>query len=400
MSTITLRTAAITAVVLAFAAGSSGAQVPRLDNDREPAEGSVTITLEPRWTIGDTEDGALLGTIERVLTAKDGRIWLMDSQLSHVLECSPEGEVVRTLGRGGDGPGELTNPRDMVRFADGTLGLVKMFPGKIVLLASDGSPAGTIKPSVDDAATGGFLTLHRALQTGGTLLLGGSVMTMDPGTPVQTRTFFLSRFERDGSRIAELTRAVVSLDLRTGELHESWQEFVWSRMDVASDGTVVVCIPRDALELSWFSSEGTLLRSATLPVESWKRNKRAHDRMFGILAKQADHVPGTEAVAAPTEPAVVDLFVRGNGEVWCLTARSMWEAEEGTFACYDVFDDSGRYARRVRVICDGDAVRDRLLISGDRAFLITGYWDAVYQVQNSATDGAASPMAVTCFRIR
>ena len=123
---------------------------------------------------------------------------------------------------------------------------------------------------------------------------------MDMKVLVQTRDFFLGRFDRDGNLIAEYARGQASFDMRRGELHESWQEFVWHRMDVASDGTVVVAIPRDAFEVSWYATDGTPLLKATLPEKPWKRNARARDRMQGTLQHQADHMPGTRAVAART----------------------------------------------------------------------------------------------------
>ena len=242
--------------------------------------------------------------------------------------------------------------------------------------------------------------MHRALHAGGTLLLGGSIMTMNPDLPVQTRTFFLGRFDREGNKTVEYVRIDATFDVRKGKLLESWQEFVWSRMGVASDGSVVVCIPRDEFELSWFTPEGALLRTSTLPFKPWPRNQLARDRMQGILQRQADHMPGTEAVVADTEPVVVDLMVRGNGDVWCLTSRSMWEAEDGIFAAYDVINDAGHYTRRVRMVCEGDATRDRLIVSGDRAYRVAGYWDAVNRVQGSSVgDDDPEPMSVTCYRI-
>ncbi len=381
-------------------AAALDAEAPRVENGNEPEQGVTTLDLEPLWTIGGSDDDVLLGTIERVLTLDDGRVLLLDSQLSHVLECSPDGKVVREIGHSGEGPGELTNPRDLVHFEDGSLGLVKVFPGQLVMLDPEGLPAGVIKLKADDAP-GGFVTMHRALHAGGVLLLGGSIMTMNPDLPVQTRTFFLGRFDREGNKTVEYVRTDATFDVRKRKLLESWQEFVWSRMGVASDGTVVVCIPRDEFVLSWFAPEGTLLRTATLPFKPWPRNQLAHDRMQGILQRQADHMPGTEAVVADTEPVVVDLMVRGNGDVWCLTSRSMWEGEDSVFAAYEVINEAGHYIQQVRVVCEGDATRDRLIVSGDRAYRVAGYWDAVNRVQGSPVEGEdPEPMSVTCYRIR
>ena len=171
-------------------------------------------------------------------------------------------------------------------------------------------------------------------------------------------------------------------------------------MAACSDGTVVVGIPRDEFELSWFNADGALLLKATLPVDPWKRNPKARQRMHGILQYQADHIPGTEAVVAPTEPTIVDLSIRENGDVWCLTSRSMWEAEDGYFATYEVITASGQFKERVHIICDGDATRDRLMFAGDHFYRIAGYWDAVFKVKSETPDPNAEPMSVTCYRIR
>lgn len=387
-------------IILGLLVGiAQGDTVPIVHNDNNPLEGGREIVLEELWQVGESEDDPLLGTIERVLVLGDGRILLLDTQLSQVVECDSDGQVLRTLGRAGDGPGELSGPKDLVYLGDGTLGLVAEFPGRLVYLNPDETPARSVIPTVPWAG-GDFLTLHRAISSGETLLLGGSIMMMNPDTPVQERTFFLSSFDRDGNLITEYARGDATFDIRSNELHESWQEFVWSRMDVAADGTVVVGIPRDEFELSWFAADGTPLLIATLPTKPWKRNAKAHDRMHGILQYQADHLPGTKAVVASTEPTIVDLSLHEDGEVWCLTSRSMWEAEEKYFATYDVITASGQFKERVSVICPGDPTRDRLMFADGRFYRIAGYWDAVFKVQSETPDPDAEPMSVTCFRVR
>ena len=68
-------------------------------------------------------------------------------------------ELVNTLGRQGSGPGEVNNPGDFVLMPDGTLGMVQIFPGKIVKLNLDGTPAGVFQPAFGEATAGGFLAL-------------------------------------------------------------------------------------------------------------------------------------------------------------------------------------------------------------------------------------------------
>lgn len=43
----------------------------------------------------------------------DGNIWVVDRRLHQMLVVSPEGEVLRTIGRNGEGPGEFRGPRGL-----------------------------------------------------------------------------------------------------------------------------------------------------------------------------------------------------------------------------------------------------------------------------------------------
>ncbi len=43
----------------------------------------------------------------------DGNIWLVDRRLHQMLVVSPKGEVLRTIGRNGEGPGEFRGPRGL-----------------------------------------------------------------------------------------------------------------------------------------------------------------------------------------------------------------------------------------------------------------------------------------------
>ena len=42
-----------------------------------------------------------------------GNLWVVDRRLNRVLVVSPDGEVLRTVGRNGEGPGEFRAPRGL-----------------------------------------------------------------------------------------------------------------------------------------------------------------------------------------------------------------------------------------------------------------------------------------------
>jgi hypothetical protein len=291
----------------------------------------------------------------------------------------------------------------MAFMPDGTLGLVQSFPGKIIKLQLDGSPADTYIPETTDAVKGGFLLLSLCRRAGDSLILGGSKMTMNPDTPVQERSFFLRSYGLDAKPRVEYLMVTRKTDLRDFKHREIDQDFVENRMGVRPSGGIVVCEPRYDYALSIYSEDGMLERVIHREYSSLERNEMAIDRVTRILEAEAEHMPsGTEVEVENREMDVVDLVVRSDGAIWCQTSRAMWEPPEGVFTVYDVFGSEGHFVKQVAVVCDGDPVRDRLIFSGDDlVFKITGYWDAVLNARGGGEEASdAEPMAVTCYRIR
>ncbi len=81
-------------------------------------DGGVTVTTVEDWhteaeyEIGDQGQGdALFGTYLDLLPAPDGsRVYVLDSQASEVTIWTPDGELIKRLGRAGGGPGEFQMP--------------------------------------------------------------------------------------------------------------------------------------------------------------------------------------------------------------------------------------------------------------------------------------------------
>ena len=82
-------------------------------------------TIEPRvehvYTVGalEGESWETFGRVSRVAFDADGNLYILDSGAGHVVVIDPAGEYVRTIGRHGDGPGELGNPFGFLIDADG-----------------------------------------------------------------------------------------------------------------------------------------------------------------------------------------------------------------------------------------------------------------------------------------
>lgn len=72
----------------------------------EPVLGAVQMDVS--IVHGSAGSGATFGRVIAVAVDDAGRAWAADSQARHVLVLDPDGLVVDTLGRRGDGPGEFS----------------------------------------------------------------------------------------------------------------------------------------------------------------------------------------------------------------------------------------------------------------------------------------------------
>lgn len=307
------------------------------------------------------------------------------------------------MGHEGDGPGEFRGPVDMCFLPNGNLGVVQAFPGKVIELTMDDTPAGTWQ--LGDPTEGGFYIL-RGLKAGGEKIVGGGTQqAFDQSSGEIRRTNFVGMMGTDGS----LEKSFVEIEhtLNLGHLKLDELQVIESpdrRFDVTAEGKTVVAIPRYGYEISVFNADGELERVFTREYESWKRNERAMTMWQNIFDTiERTQAPGAEIHIEDYQPDVEFLRVGDDGSTYVLTSRAMWDSPEGIFTSYDVFDAEGVYQKKLDIVCEGDPVRDFLFFADDQTvFMVKGFWDAALS-QFGGTGGEeeeAAPMEVVCYRVR
>ncbi len=113
-------------------------------NPETGALGEYRQEMRELWRRGGEDDEEVFfGTIAECLNDSDGNIYLLDGQLSEIHVFDPDGELLRTIGRQGEGPGEFQNGADMFWAPNGQIGVVQAWPGKIVMITPDGDPGMT-----------------------------------------------------------------------------------------------------------------------------------------------------------------------------------------------------------------------------------------------------------------
>ena len=346
-------------------AAAAAAEAPRIANGPEPARGIETWRLSESWRAGGEDDDIFFGVISDAKIDADGNILLLDMQLSEIQVYGPDGEHLRTMGREGEGPGEFRQASDMVILPEGRVGAVMSFPGKIVALEKDGTPAPSIIPG--DATAGGFRVVFGAECAGENIVACGARMTQSNEGMVETR--FLSIFGMDGTEILCVLSKERLRDFSRPSYVESQEYFVMRRWAVGPDGRIYAAVERDAYAVYVYSPDGEPERIIEREYTPRERTREEMDEVGSDLVIMTDQGRlQMEREVLDHAPCIRSLFVDGDGLLWVADGHS--ETHDGVFTRYDVFTPDGSFVKQIDLVIDGDPDEDGLLALGDGRFVL------------------------------
>ena len=374
-------------------------------NDAEPASGLQVPQLEELWRRGGEDDDIFFGNVGGGHLDADGNVLLLDSQLSQVYVIGTDGEILRIIGREGDGPGEVRRPAGFFVADDGTVCLLQGFPGRIVKLTPDGLPAGDTTYAAGDGQ-GQFAVLNAGFaDKAGMVLLG---IRMSFGGAVSQQTYFLDRCDAEGKRLHNFLEKEHAINYAQFELDEGHADFVWSRTAVDGAGHVVTAPERNVYAIQVYDAEGRHTLTFSRPYETLTRNeeqrKIARQIFEGVGAFYP--TPPVKITIENTEPDIAGLQITNDGRIWVQTSRGLRDKTADTWQTLDVFTSDGKFERQVALAGNHDGSHDGLTILPDgRILVIVGLLDAFLTQQGvsseeSTGDGEeASPLEVICYRM-
>jgi len=386
--------------------------VPHIQNGDTPSGGRETLTLEKVWRVGgDDEEGLLLAMVSEVCGDEDGNIYVMDTQLCQVHVFSPGGELLRTVFRQGEGPGETLRPRDLVITADG-VGLAEEFPAKVIMVDRTGLPLENVRPASTDETGGNLGSLIAVEYGGGNLVMSGTEISQSDTPGTQDRINFLASFSKAGEERARYCEAKTFYnfnDFRFIE-REHTPSFWWG-FTVDKDGNVYVSADRDAYAISVYKPDGTLDRVIERTFEPYARTGSEKKRMSDLIKSATEGSPIEVKITVEDNEPVIDFFHRGlrvddDGNLWVTSSRGARDHADGAMLTYDVFDAEGNYTKKVAVVCEGSSYYDCLFwVSKDQVVLVTGAMAALAaQFGGGAAldsdDEEATPQEVICYRVK
>jgi hypothetical protein len=382
--------------------------IPHIMNPAQPPEGVQTIELEELWRAGGEDDDVFFGFIGKVCCDEQGKVYILDSQVCRVYVYAPDGRLLRTLFREGDGPGEVRRPRNMALLGDGTVGVIQEFPGRMVRVDRENNPAPEI--NLMNGSGGGAVALDGCFAGGPTLLFSG-VRIQQAVQGVQQREAFLSIYSLAGEELTRLASRPGVRDFNDFVFSEKSEMpgFYWAN-EVGRDGRVYTAPRRDEYAIEVYSPQGELERVIRREYEHLKRDRDARRRLHDLLDSIFSAVPFEYRIEIEDDEYDIlamqrGVRVRDDGSLWILPGRGAYEQPDGVMLTFDVFDAEGHFRRQVAVRGDHDGVWDGFFFVGeDRAVVVTRQIEAIgAQYGDGAvalSEEEGSAMEVICYRLR
>jgi DNA-binding beta-propeller fold protein YncE len=380
--------------------------VVQVANPAAPSEGKSQLKPQEMWRAGGDDEEVIFGVLSDVAMDAQGNLYALDMQLSQISVFDPDGNLLRTIGREGEGPGEFRRASELFVTPDNKVAVAQMMPGKIVLLSPDGKPAGDFP--VPAAPDGGTQMIWGAGAAGRSVVIGSGTFSQKEGK--FTMASSLQLVAPDGTSRGKLIERSQVNDMANMSFEEKTsRRAIWA---ASSDGKVFVNDVFDVYEIKYFGPDAKLARVATREYEHRTRSKdemetNAPRMMFrGRGGRGGGGRQSFESKPSPTDPDVLQMFARDDGSLWVLSSRGAHDCPKGTVARFDVFDADGHYVREVSVQADGNYKADGIMIAGDRLVVLKGLRSAQQAMFASMSDDQSQqeeeepePMAIVCYRL-
>ena len=388
------------ALLLAVALVASAAATA-VDNPADPPGKRQVLAPTEAWRVGGEDDEVFFGSVQRVLTGPEGRVLILDNQLNQVQVYGPDGQWQRSLGREGDGPGEVRGAADAWYLPDGRLCLAQSFPGRLVYLNPDGTPGGQAQyQPLGDPVTFVVAVAGRSVPAG--MLLTG-IRFNQSGGPEAQQTFFLSTCDPSGEEQTVFLEKQYAINYADFRLDEAAMDFVYmNRFDADTDGTVYFAPDRDLYRIEVHGPAGELLREFGRPVNAPPRSEQ--EKAIAVKVHEAIGanygVPLRGVTVEDREAVIQNLWVRPGGELWVRTPANA--RPEGAFTLLDVFDAQGHFQHQVELRLPGDPDRDGLFLLDDGRFaVVVGGLDAWLSQQGVESSSEDAPvLEVICYEAK
>jgi hypothetical protein len=349
---------ALAGVCLILLAAGAGTGPPSAATAGDHPVSPVTASLV--WEVpGETADYLLGGLLVAAAFGPGGDVYVVDYDSKDCkVFAGGDGRWQRTLGRAGDGPGEVRDARGLVLTDDGRLGLLQIFPATMVWLdARTGDPAGRTSWRQDPQASGGFVAMPYLVPHPDGWLAYVSAMAMRDGQAQERH--WIAPAHPDGSFGAPVFHQEVAQPQPDARGRHDERDFydIWAgRWAPDGRGGVWVAPERDRYRLVRHDADGAVVAEITREVAP---RRRTPARLAVAEERAARKSPrGAPVDVHPTAPVVRGLRLAGDGRLWVDRDLAGQSPAPGTITWTDVYAADGTLVTQRRITGPFDPATD------------------------------------------
>ncbi len=346
-------------------------------NPAQPFKETVVIRPEAQWRIGDEDGDIFFGLVTDAQRTPDGTTYVMDSSLSTIYEVNASGEVQRTLGREGEGPGEFRHARSLVLLPKGEIGIVEAMPGRLVVLDKNGQPRPSIKlgdgespcmvPRVHAYGDGLLVSMNCTKFNDGEMELGRTLGYFDQNGILKKAVFTDQRAQRGGE---------IGEESGVGDFANRWTS--------TSSGNLIVFRHNYEYLIEIFGPDGREIQRIHRQYTSVDRPRKEIDAEKAQLKELAARFgAGINTTVSEVANDIANIIPRPDGKIWVVTSEGTQNLPDNTIGTFDVFTAAGRFEKQITIEVEYDRDDDLYVVRGDYLYVFK-------EAQNTPASGAFS----------
>jgi hypothetical protein len=291
---------------------------------------------------------------------------------------------------------------------DGRLGVVQVFPGRIVTLHPDGTAGDDFTLEAEEGA--GYRVIERVGRAGDNIAIVYHLNNFDQTAQTFTRSSMLGLFDETGTEIAQMFSRDARMDFANPKISEIEFDGFTNRWTTGADGRIYAVPVLAEYAVNVWSPDGELDRVIEREYPEHERTpeeKAEMEELYERLTRGQGVPPNTTFEVEKIHPCINwrGIYARPDGSMWVSTSRGSTDVGNETLGTFDIFDPKGRFVRQAKLNgqCNNDD--DAIFFVGDRVFVITEFLDSVANARGAAAGEdedpdaeEAEPMAIICYR--
>ena len=290
-------------------------------NPKKPIYSENVFSLAEELSIGKAERGEeyIFSQIRSIAVDEKERIYVLDTKEAHVKVFDKNGDYIKTMGRKGQGPGEMSLPFSICITSQNEIVVQDLNNRRIMFYSLDGS-------FINSLSTAKIIIVGFNIDSRGNII--GIISISGP----DKRVIELQKFDSELNYL--YSYGSFSLPSRSSTFNPFMPEFHWA---VSKEDNVICGYP-EKYEFKLFNSEGNLIRKV---VKDYKPIKITQ----GEIEESKKRLPGPMKLDIPQYySAYQDLTIDEENRIFVQTWERL-ENEEGYY--YDVFDSDGKFIAKV-----------------------------------------------------